>query len=249
MKDICLRVKDSDGKERPGICVPIVAPEKERIFAEAERISLLPADMAEWRMDFFEGADRPEQIVPVLGGIKKRLGGKKLLATCRTRKEGGQYMGDSGAYFLLCRTAAGSGLVDLLDVEVFQAEEHAPELIRFAHEHGCGVVASSHDFEKTPPAEEMLRRLRRMEELGADAAKLAVMPSCVQDVLDLLQITADAVRELKIPVITMSMGELGAVSRVSGKLTGSALTFASAGEASAPGQIDVEKMAAILEAL
>ena len=59
MKAICLRVKDSDGKERPGICVPIAASEKERIFAEAERISLLPADMAEWRMDFFEGADRP----------------------------------------------------------------------------------------------------------------------------------------------------------------------------------------------
>ena len=135
----------------------------------------------------------------------------------------------------------------MLDLEIFRMEEHASELIRFGHEHGCRIIASSHDFEKTPPAEEMLRRLHHMEEAGADAAKLAVMPSCPQDVLDLMQVTASACRDMKIPVITMSMGEMGVVSRLSGKLTGSALTFASAGTASAPGQIPVEEMARILD--
>ena len=52
---------------------------------------------------------------------------------------------------------------------------------------------------------------------------------------------------MEIPVITMSMGKQGIVSRISGSLTGSALTFATAGEASAPGQIPVEKMREILD--
>ena len=41
------------------------------------------------------------------------------------------------------------------------------------------------------------------------------------------------------PIITMAMGELGAVTRTAGALFGNAMTFASAGKASAPGQIDV----------
>ena len=57
-----------------------------------------------------------------------------------------------------------------------------------------------------------------MEELGADAAKLAVMPCEEQEVLNLMQATLQADREMRIPVITMSMGELGAVSRMSGRV-------------------------------
>ena len=52
------------------------------------------------------------------------------------------------------------------------------------------------------------------------------------------------------PVVTMSMGGLGAVSRVSGAVFGSALTFATAGGApSAPGQLPVERVRAMLELL
>ena len=42
------------------------------------------------------------------------------------------------------------------------------------------------------------------------------------------------------PIITMSMGALGAVSRLSGEAIGSAMTFANPGKASAPGQVSLE---------
>ena len=137
----------------------------------------------------------------------------------------------------------------MVDLEVFRLGEHASSAIRLLQLHGCRVIASSHDFESTPSVEDMRNRLLSMEELGADAAKLAVMPCEEQEVLNLMQATLQADREMRIPVITMSMGELGAVSRMSGRLTGSAVTFASAGTASAPGQIPVEKMSEMPETL
>jgi len=76
-----------------------------------------------------------------------------------------------------------------------------------------------------------------------------VMPSSVDDVLTLLSATAERAKVSKTPLITMSMGSLGAVSRVCGELTGSCLTFGTLGKASAPGQIGAEELIGILEAL
>ena len=51
------------------------------------------------------------------------------------------------------------------------------------------------------------------------------------------------------PINTMAMGELGAVTRTAGALFGNAMTFASAGKASAPGQIDVHALKRILDTI
>lgn len=226
------------------ICVPIVDRSREKIWEKAEEIAALPADLAEWRADFYEGASRTEEVRTTLRGLKERLGGKALLFTVRTRREGGSLSLSFEEYARLLQAAASAG-ADLVDVEVFFEEKRSGELIRALQEAGARVLASNHDFERTLPVEEMSRRLRRMEELGADAAKLAVMPADRQDVLNLLQATLEADTELSIPVVTMSMGKLGLVSRICGGLTGSAMTFASAGTASAPGQIPVDSMAAL----
>ena len=55
-------------------------------------------------------------------------------------------------------------------------------------------------------------------------------------VLNLLQASITADDLLSVPVVTMSMGVQGVLSRLGGCLTGSAMTFASAGKTSAPGQ-------------
>ena len=71
-----------------------------------------------------------------------------------------------------------------------------------------------------------------METAGADALKIAVTPADAADVARLLRVTAETA-----PVITLSMGDLGLVSRLTGAVFGSALTFATPGDRpSAPGQ-------------
>ena len=39
---------------------------------------------------------------------------------------------------------------------------------------------SNHDFHKTPAKDEIIYRLRRMQELGADIPKIALMPPAVR---------------------------------------------------------------------
>ena len=107
----------------------------------------------------------------------------------------------------------------------------------------------NHDFDATPSQEEIVRRLSLMEEKNADICKIAVMPNSNQDVLTLLQATAEMKSKATRPLITMSMGALGMVSRVSGEVFGSSATFGAAKKASAPGQVPVSVLRDMLENL
>ena len=123
-------------------------------------------------------------------------------------------------------------------------------MVALAHEHKVFVVASNHEFFTTPKPDELVRRLKCMDEMGADLPKLAVMPKTERDVLNLLSATLayyEAGGEK--PVITMSMNQLGVVSRLAGELYGSSMTFATVGKTSAPGQLSIDKVRAVLQML
>jgi 3-dehydroquinate dehydratase-1 len=72
------------------------------------------------------------------------------------------------------------------------------------------------------------------------------MPTDPQDVLTLLSATYQASQTLNVPLISMAMGGLGSISRIMGWLYGSAATFAVGKSSSAPGQIAVEDLRAML---
>ena len=145
-------------------------------------------------------------------------------------------------YKELVKRAICSGLVDLVDIELFSDKDTVNELIALAKEKNVKTILSNHDFVKTPSGNEIFSRLKQMEEAGADIAKIAVMPESTEDVLTLLSATCKAKKELTCPVITMSMAGTGLISRLSGEVFGSCLTFGAAGNISAPGQIDALKL-------
>lgn len=89
-----------------------------------------------------------------------------------------------------------------------------------------------------------------MQDLGADIVKFAVTPRSERDVLRLLDATL-AMKEdhNTTPVITMSMGKLGVISRICGEVFGSAVTFGTAGKASAPGQLPANQLSIYLKSL
>lgn len=234
----------------PKICAPVVGATKEEIICEAEKIKRSPVDIAEWRTDWFEASDDIEAVKGILCRLRDVLGEMPVLFTFRTLKEGGKKAIDRESYIRLNIEAAQTGCVDLIDAELFFAEEEIKNIIHQAHRCGVKVVASSHDFEKTPDAEEIVSRLCKMQELGADLLKIAVMPQSEKDVLALLQATDEMHQKYaKRPVITMSMSGIGTVSRLCGEVFGSAVTFGAVGKASAPGQIGAEELAQILAVL
>ena len=138
--------------------------------------------------------------------------------------------------------------MDLVDVEAFTGDEIVTSIISHAHANGVKVIASNHDFAKTPEKDEIVRRLRKMQTLGADIPKIALMPTCKKDVLTLLEATLEMSEQYADrPIITMSMAGTGVVSRLTGETFGSALIFGAASKASAPGQIGVHELKQVLD--
>ncbi len=236
------------GEGIPKICVPIVAVTKEAIIEEAKSFKNLHIDVVEWRIDWFEGGDDSTKVIDVLKDLTHALGDVPLLVTFRTSNEGGEKFIDPADYLVLCSDIAKSGYADLIDVEVFIGDEIARDIIEVAHANDVKVVASNHDFDKTPDKEELINRMRRMQDLGADIPKIAVMPTCAEEVLTLLDATVTMKNKYANgPIITMSMAGKGVISRLSGEVFGSCLTFGAAKKASAPGQIGVEELYGALQ--
>ena len=70
-----------------------------------------------------------------------------------------------------------------------------------------------------------------------------------EDLLTLLEATLYSSQRLGKPIITMSMGKLGRLSRMMGEYFGSCMTFATAKDASAPGQVPLDDLKKVLEVL
>ena len=243
-----VKVKELNiGEGTPKIIVPILGNKKIDIIEKANSFSRMKLDVVEWRVDFFDGVFEIKSVLDTLKDLRVILANTPILFTFRTKKEGGEKEISMEAYTALNRAVAKSGNVDLIDVEIFSGDEVVKENIANIHESNVFVVGSNHDFFKTPNKEDIVSRLCKMQDLGADIPKIAVMPTCTEDVLTLLSATNEMnTKYADCPIITMSMGPMGVISRLSGEVFGSSMTFGAVGQVSAPGQIPVEQLANVL---
>ncbi|MGB5823171.1 MAG: type I 3-dehydroquinate dehydratase [Proteocatella sp.] len=235
------------GSGIPKICVPIVSKTKNEILDEAKNINTLCTDLVEWRVDYFEDVFEIEKVKITLFEIRTILGEIPIIFTFRTKNEGGEKAIEASYYLKLNSEIAKTKNADLIDVEAFFGDYTVKEIIKKSHDYDVRIIASNHDFLKTPPKDEIISRLKMMQDLGADILKIAVMPVHNEDVLTLLSATQDMVSKYAHrPVIAVSMSGKGLVSRVFGEFFGSAVTFGSSKEASAPGQINACELQSML---
>ena len=268
----------------PAVAVSLTGPSLAQARTQARSAIDAGADVLELRVDLLEeagalaaptpldAATAAAQVLECLRGLGEAIdttdganAGSPVLLTCRTAAEGGRAQLDDAAYGALLRSVL-DGLTDwaperrpaAIDVEVQRG--CLPQVCTQAHGLGVDVVASFHDFEATPADEALEEVLARMAREGADLAKIAVWPTSADDVARLLGVCARATAGagersgLGVPVAAMSMGALGAVSRVAPAF-GSALTFAvvpdeqGQARASAPGQLPIQDVRRCLELL
>lgn len=236
------------GEGMPKICVPIVGKTNEEILEDAKNLKELKLDLVEWRVDHYKDVEDIEKVKEILADLRETLGELPILFTFRSLKEGGEKEVSTEYYAKLNKEISNTGMVELIDVELFTGDDIVESIVDFAHEKAVKVVMSNHDFYKTPEKEEIIRRLCKMQELNADLPKIAVMPQTTSDVLTLLCATDEMVTKYaKTPIITMSMAGLGVISRIAGETFGSALTFGAAKVASAPGQVPVDELNKVLK--
>lgn len=247
------------GEGKPKICVPLTAATAEGLLAEARYAAKLPCDMIEWRADYFLNAMGGMVLSELCRRLKllikeiKKITDKPMIFTIRTAAEGGQIGLKNEGYFYINKVVAETGAADIIDIEAFDApgvvpEEEIKDFVQHAHANGAYVMMSNHDFEGTPDQEELLARFFVMQALGGDLMKLAVMPQNQDDVLELLA-TATIMKDYyaEIPFVVISMGELGANTRVCGGEFGSVITFASGRKSTAPGQINAKMLKALID--
>lgn len=240
------------GVGKPKICVPIAAVTLEQAVEQAEYMAKNlrhDVDFAEFRIDYLKDAKKLKFLGEILKEVKRALNNIPVLCTFRTLKEGGEIMVSDHEYEEILLECIESKAIDLIDVEIFRGVELFQNIVSEAHKQNIYVIGSNHDFSKTPAKDEMVSRLMMIEREGADIAKLAVMPKDREDVLALLNACSIARTCMDIPLIAISMGKLGMISRLSGELFGSCITFGAGTKASAPGQIAAGKLREILELL
>lgn len=227
----------------PAICTPLVGRTCAEVLAEASAIAPKQPDVIEWRADFFGRLGESAHVIETARAIRDAAPGVPLLFTRRSATEGGERVALSEAAVVeIYASVCAARCVDLIDYELSNPREMFERLRAVSREHKIGMVGSYHNFQSTPDVAALVAKFRDAKARGADVAKVAVMPRSPSDVLVLLAATNEASASLDIPLISMSMGAYGSVSRIVGGVFGSALTFAVGKSSSAPGQIPIEEL-------
>lgn len=249
------------GEGRPKICVPLVGTDPEMLAHEAKMADGAPCDLVEWRVDryIFYIADRlrdlKDLVLPVEGmKLIRSQTEKPVLMTLRTSEEGGMLDISRREYYTVLRDIIETeeAKPDLLDIEAFDTDDEdgfdrVEFMAQMAHEAGIATVLSNHDYDKTPPVEEIVKRICTMDKLGADLPKAAYMPQGEKDVYRVIEAARVAAEYCDKPFIALSMGDEGLPTRICSGQQGTAVTFATVGEASAPGQIEAGRMRMMLD--
>ncbi|WP_438284491.1 type I 3-dehydroquinate dehydratase [Pseudomonas alabamensis] len=236
------------GEGAPTIIASITGRDLDTIRRQTQALAASEAvDIAELRLDYLPDTLSLQDTVAWVDQVVSDLHGKPLLATFRSAQEGGERALPDDAYARLCRALLEQTRIDLLDIEMMKPQASVQALVAKAHQQGVAVILSNHDFQATPSREVIVERLLRQQALGADILKIAVMPKAPEDVLTLMAASQEVYRRADRPLLTMSMGPLGVTSRLSGQLTGAALTYASVGQASAPGQLEASAVREVLD--
>lgn len=237
------------GEGKPLVCVSVMDSKKEDIINEVKRLVDENIEMVEWRVDAFEGVESPNAVREVLKELAPLVKNTILVFTFRSKEQGGQHSMDSEKIYDLHQVAAESKVVDFIDLEYFYTDDADVEIYNL-QKMGAKVITSHHDFHETPSSNVLFMLLEQMKHSNADIVKLAMMPQSAEDVLRLLEETNHFHKRYPMqPLITMSMGKMGTISRVCGELFGSCVTFGAGKNASAPGQVPVAKLEEILEVL
>ncbi len=231
------------------ICVPVIAHTYKELTHSLEILKKSEFDIAEFRADFYFEEDGP-----ALEALRKCVGDKPILYTIRTQEEGGEIEISDDSYEE--RNLAAAGFADMVDVQLNRLHSESTNtqlhssLVYRLHRAGVKVVGSWHDFDGTPECDELVEKMVRMQLEDCDITKIAVMPRFRRDVMELIAASHEMLKgKADRPFITMSMGNMGKVTRAACAFTGSCISFGTAGAMSAPGQIPSDTLREILRIL
>ncbi|MCK5580087.1 MAG: type I 3-dehydroquinate dehydratase [Candidatus Omnitrophica bacterium] len=195
-----------------------------------EALQPLHVDVLEIRVDQFENLE----IDYIKANISaRRETGISLILTVRNdRLEGGTADISDEKKLEIFQNAIS--LVDAVDVEL--KSPVVSDVVELAKKNQKIVIVSSHDFENTPDEIALENIFKEAVKKGADIVKMATKANTADDVNRLMAFT---LKHKEDNVITMSVGPIGSISRLSFFGVGSLLTYSYVTQPSAPGQVSL----------
>lgn len=225
------------------VCIPLIDEDEISLLRHAEVVKDKTPDFIEWRIDFYNDIYDIKKILNTIKKLRQIIGNISLIFTCRCKYEGGNKEIDNKTRYNLIKEVVSTGCIDIVDIEAANEESFIIDISKIIKEYNCRLILSYHNFLYTPAKVDIINRLYKAQEFGADIAKVAVMPKSQKDVLVLLNATLEAKESgVKIPIITLSMDSLGMMTRIVGGEYGSYLTYAMDELPSAPGQISIDDL-------
>ncbi|MEI7998074.1 MAG: type I 3-dehydroquinate dehydratase [Candidatus Omnitrophota bacterium] len=195
------------------------------------QIKSLKVDLIEIRVDLFKKLDlnHIRQQISTLRLLKK-----PLLLTVRNQKREGavkDWSDDKKREIL----QVALPLVDMVDIEL--SSPLLKEILSLAGQLKKKTIISIHDFQQTPVHLENI--LKKALSTRSDIIKIAAKANSFDDVFRMVEFTR---QHHKHPLITLSMGPFGKISRLILPAAGSLYTYTFINKAAAPGQIDLKTL-------
>ncbi|MHC1604723.1 MAG: type I 3-dehydroquinate dehydratase [Candidatus Methanofastidiosia archaeon] len=197
------------------------------------------APLLEHRIDYM---DEIKDLSTIYASIKT-----PVISTVRPLKCGGHFTGEEEKRINILMEAIGAGCA-MIDIEIDTKNNLKQKIIKKAREADVQVIISMHDFEKTPPPEELIEIMYREKEEGADVGKIVTMANSAEDCHNMLGLLLEA-RKIGFPLVAFAMGKVGIFTRVASLFYGAPFTYVSFGKKSAPGQLDINSTKMILKEL
>ena len=192
--------------------------------------------IAELRIDCYAHCE-PEYVLAQIQTLKAF----PMIATIRSKKEGGAWKFSEAARFFLFKAVIPK--VDAIDIELSAGKILKP-VLRAARSSGTKVIVSYHNFKRTPGLYELRKVAEKARSAGADIVKVAAFVTAPKDLQALAQFTLDNAGK---NIVTIGMGERGAGTRILFPMLGSLWTYASTGHSTAPGQLSVRETARLFK--
>lgn len=243
-----IRVRETVlGDGRPKICGIIDGSLREDLLQQIDEATEAGAELIEWRADTYSWFQSHEKVLETLQKMREKMQNMPLLFNFRTIHTGGSQEISIADYRELYLQALSSKCVDIFEVELDLIEQLGGHIIQKLQEGGAKVILNDTYLTKTPEDSLLLFRLNLMEHLGADLGKIVVCPANRQEVFRLMEITLQAEAFVQLPIVTISLGELGRFSRVCGELNGSALAYAVINDEPKNGEFSIYDLVKALE--
>lgn len=198
----------------------------------AEREIESGASFFELRLDFLED---PPDGCRAIRELLARYPETRILATCRRHQNHGRFNGSIDEQVAILEQAAEAGAI-AVDVEIESAEAAPQTVDRLRNV--TDLIISYHSYSGTPPLQKLMIRMQRVP---ADGYKLVTSARKPSDLMRLLSLVKE---KPGVPLILLSMGEIGFPSRVLSVKMGCLYSYAAPNTAqgTAPGQVSSEKM-------